>query len=292
MDGSAVIVTAWDAPDGTFLSGLLGSIAAVGAGGRAVRVFVPGAAEADAVRLMQPSLGVVAVPLGGAGDGFSARIADTLPLLPQIVHGFSRYVWIDPAVWVVGEDAFTPYDEGAGKGALAGAYELDRSYRIFASARTPWRDYRSAYTHLFGAGAAKRMGFRAIVNTGMFALPGNAPHWAAWREAFGSLDREARTWTESHLSACQLALNLAVVRDRLPVAPLPALWNWLCHWERPFWNGERLVEPEPPYAPIRVIHLAGQARRRDMTIIGSRGGAFRSSLRFPLVVEAAGPKAA
>ncbi|MGE0724519.1 MAG: hypothetical protein AB7O45_09095 [Alphaproteobacteria bacterium] len=287
MAASAAIVTAWDPPDGQLLSGLLGSIAEIGVGGRAVRVLVPDEATARVARLLRPALALETVVVGGGADEFPGRLAETLPLLPQIVHGFDRYLWIAPALWLAAADAIEPYDLGVDRGALAGAYEIDRGYRIYASTRSPLRSYRAGYLRLFGEQAATRMYCRPMVNTGMIALGADAPHWAAWRDAYGGLDRDARAWSDGHLNPSQLALNFAIVRDRLPVAALPAPWNWLCHWERPLWDGARLVEPQPPHAAIRVVHLSGQARERDMTIDGRDGAHYRSRLRFPLAVAPA-----
>ncbi|MCC7271426.1 MAG: hypothetical protein IT561_02080 [Alphaproteobacteria bacterium] len=271
---SRVVVTAWDAPSGDLVAGLLASLAAHAATrDLPVRVLVPD--DAAARGLDQ----AVAVRLAADEAPDVARTR-----LPEIVPGFERYLWLAPATWVVDGAAPVALLDAAADGALAGVFEIDRAYRIYASERPPWRLYAAAFARLYGHETMRRQWMRPFVNGAVLALPGDTPHWAAWRDALADAAPGVRP--PMPYSLADVALNVALGRDGLPVRAFPATWNWLCHFERPAWDGGRLVEPEPPHAPIRILHLSGQARARRMRIAGLDGGRWSSRLRFPLEIAA------
>ncbi|BBK36066.1 hypothetical protein STAQ_11440 [Allostella sp. ATCC 35155] len=282
-----MIVTAWSPPDGSLLAGLLGSLAALGARGRPpFRVLVPGAAEADRVRRLAGDVGVQTIVAPFAMDEPSPHDA-LLPDLPRLT-GMSEGVvtWLAPSVWVQEAHAIRVMREAATDGSLVAAYAVDRAYRALTAPRSPWHIHRAAMARAFGAEAARRLWMRPAIDIGVFSLAADAPHWSAWRairEAAVERGRSPGAGTPHTLGS--LALNIAVRTHRLPVLPLPARWNWLCHLERPLWQDGRLVEPEPPHDPIAILHLSGESSRRVMRIEDRDGRRLRSSLRFPLRIE-------
>ncbi len=281
-----MIVTAWSPPDGTLLASLLGSLAALGDRDLPpVHVLVPGPQEAVAVRALAGRLAVTPLEAPFADGGMAPHDA-LLPALPQLLGGGPALVtWLSPAVWVQDRQALPVMREAAAGGAIVGAYPIDRCYRALTSDNSPWHVHRNAVARVFGAEAASTSWMRPAIDIGVFTLAGDAPHWAAWQAMRDAVaDRQDALGDTPH-TLSSLALNLAILRGRLPVVPLPARWNWLCHLERPMWEHGLAVEPQPPYDPIAILHLSGHSARRAMGVYDRAGGRFRSTLRFPLTVE-------
>ncbi|WP_374442520.1 hypothetical protein [Stella sp.] len=284
-----MIVTAWSPPDGALLASLLRSLAAAG-GARLprVHVLVPGPDAARAVRDLAGTLPVETVEAGFA-EGPAPWDA-CLPVLPELLGRPTGVVtWLAPVVWVQERRAIAVMRDAAADGAIVAAYPIDRAYRALASEHSPWHVHRTALARIFGPEAVRRSWLRPALDIGVFSLAADAPHWAAWQEARAAAVRRGGTLGETPHTLSSLALNLAIRYRRLPVLPLPARWNWLCHLERPLWEGGRLVEPEPPYEAIAIFQLSGHAGQRTMTVYDRAGGRFRSNLRFPLRVEPVDP---
>ncbi|MGE0715459.1 MAG: hypothetical protein AB7P02_08460 [Alphaproteobacteria bacterium] len=271
---SIVVVTAWDVPDGSLLAGLLGSLVLhTSTRDMPVRVLVPAGATP-----------AVPHPTIALADGESVEMARTR--LPDLVPGFDRYLWLDPSTWIADGAAPAALADACGDGALAAVFELDRSYRIFRSDRPPWTRYALLYNALYDRPTARRMWMRPFIDGGVLALAAGAPHWEAWRRALDRIQPDVEA--PQPFSRADAALNVAVVLERLALRPLPATWNWLCHFERPAWQG-RLVDPEPPHDPIGIVHLSARSRDLTMPLADPDGGDWHSTLRFPLTVERGKP---
>ncbi|BBK32460.1 hypothetical protein EDC65_4970 [Stella humosa] len=267
-----VVVTAWDPPNGALLAGLLASLDRLSPAWP-VRVLVPDAAVAA---------GRATVILDGP---FADAVTRARAWLPQTVPGFDRYIWLDSATWVQTADALPVLAEAAPGDALSACYEIDRGYRPFFADAGMWHRYRAATDAVFGREAANLGWLCAFANGGVMALDAAAPHWAAWASTIRA-GWERRSAAAPSLPFADLALNVALLRHKLPVAPLPATWNWLCHLAAPTWDGARLVEPGYPGQPIRIVHLSGQARSAVMRLRDRDRRPYLSTLRFPLQVRA------
>ncbi len=72
--------------------------------------------------------------------------------------------------------------DAAGGDRLAIVVEIDRAYKRhykrpkWFGQSLAWKHYRAA----FGWRVADRLGRNPLVNSGVFALHRDAPHWAAW----------------------------------------------------------------------------------------------------------------
>jgi hypothetical protein len=213
------------------------------------------------------------------------RALTVRPFLPRYFPGYDVYLWIDADAWVQERFALDWYIAIAAGGSLAITPEVDRAYRggpgpLF------WRTSRMrAY---FGAPAEDRARWDWYFNAGVFALPAAAPHWARWAERFA----QGLATTAGKLCCDQTALNYAIWTDGLPVHPLPALCNWLCHLATPAYDPRRgrFCEPLLPGQPIGILHLADVSKDRVLTLRGE-GHGRRITLRFP-GVGATGPVAA
>jgi hypothetical protein len=137
-----------------------------------------------------------------------------------------------------------------------------------------YRKFRDAY----GDAVARHLIQQATVNSGVFALRGDAPHWAAWRERYQTaLDRSRRDGSD------QVSLNHLCYTGDLPVELLPAPCNWITGKAVPRWDAAagRFVEPYLPHAELGILHLTGAAKRGEVDVVDLEGNVTRRSLRYP-----------
>lgn len=184
-----------------------------------------------------------------------ARALTVRPFLPDYFPGYDVYQWIDADCWVQERYALDWYANAASRGALAVTPQVHHAYRHNQNSFA-WRAQRMrAY---YGPSAAQQLSWASYVNAGVFALRASAPHWAYWRQQF-----------ERGLKACdgsvccdQTALNHMLWTEKLPVAPLPALCNWLCHLAIPGYDvkRKRFCEPATPGTPLGILHLAADSK--------------------------------
>src|SRR5579862_3349572 len=108
--------------------------------------------------------------------------------LPRHFPGYRFYIWIDADAWVQEWSAVEMLLAAARDGALAICPEIDRSYKRhykrpkFLGLTLPWRCYREA----FGWRVADRLGRNPMLNSGVFALRGDTPHWQSWADAMST----------------------------------------------------------------------------------------------------------
>ena|SRR5690348_12509546 len=112
-----------------------------------------------------------------------------------------------------------------------------------------------------------------IANAGVFALKADAPHWGLRQRAMEG--RPTQMWD-------QTALNYVIHHDGAPTGLLPDLCNWICIDAPPEVDEASglFVEPEPPYRPISILHLVGQAKTLKFKIESLRGGHVEGTLRY------------
>jgi hypothetical protein len=143
--------------------------------------------------------------------------------------------------------------------------------------------YKNARNAGYPESVARRMADQPTLNSGVFTLRGDAPHWQAWRARHREviLERRGRLFTSD-----QLSLGLMHYIDGLPVERMPDT----CNYMGPFWkasdDGRRLVEYFWPHAPVGIVHMAGEdllradaGATRDIPTIS--GASIRRSLRQP-----------
>lgn len=212
------------------------------------------------------------------------------PYLPTHFPGYETYMWIDSDAWVQDASVISLFLEAAAGGALAIVPEIDRGYTAhYKRPRAYWRrPSHRMYRWAYGWKVADRLGRNPILNSGAFALRGDAPHWQLWQAALkaalcrwrlrpGIRDLYGRI-------SEQTALNYVVFGDKAPATFLPAYCNWLCgHGTLKFDPVRRLfVEPHAPHQPLGIVHLAGdgvQNRVFDIAKLG--GGTISTGLKYP-----------
>jgi len=209
------------------------------------------------------------------------------PFLRRYFPGYVTYLWIDADAWVQEWSAVEMLLAAAAGGKLAICPEIDRSYKrhykrpkLFGMT-LQWRCYRTAY----GWRAADRLGRNPMLNCGVFALRGDSPSWDRWIAAMTrALQRTNFVFIE------QIALNYAIFTGTIPATFLPASCNWLCGDAAPMWDGasRRLVEPNAPYAPLGILHLAGEGQKeKTFTLATTVGGSVTTGLRYSDMAPAA-----
>jgi hypothetical protein len=212
------------------------------------------------------------------------------PYLPQHFPGYDLYMWVDSDAWVQDASILSLFLDVAADGKLAVVPEIDRGYTMYYKRPRPyWRRLsHRMYRWAYGWQAADRLGRNPILNSGVFALRGDAPHWELWQAAHkaamcrwrmkpGVRDLYGRI-------SEQTALNYVVYRDKAPATFLPAYCNWLCGHGTPMYDPARrlFVEPHAPHQPLGVVHMAGdgiQNKIFDIAQVG--GGTISTGLTYP-----------
>jgi hypothetical protein len=181
------------------------------------------------------------------------------PFLPRHFPGHRLYLWIDADAWVQDWRAVELFIEGAnqtdpasGQPCLAVVPEIDRSYRNFFGA---WREFHDvihkSYVDAFDEATADELVRYPLINSGVFAMRAEAPHWQAWGDTLATALKQ----TTSSLVE-QAAINHVVYRQKLPAAFLPSWCNWICHHAAPRRDPENgvLTEPLLPYQRLGIVH--------------------------------------
>lgn len=224
------------------------------------------------------------------------RAMTARPYLPKHFPGYEVYLWIDSDAWVQDDTPFPAFIRAARRGQLAIVPEMDRSYWPHYRRPKLWTQNHKAFAWSFTLKVGDRLGRNPILNSGVFALAGDAPHWALWAEAHKRILNKKR-WKPPFESnsfyffiAEQTALNYVVFGDKQPASFLPAYCNWFCGKGTPLWTGTHLVEPNEPHTPLAVVHLAGSGMKdRVWEIPGLDGAApFKGRLVYDEIVAARG----
>ena len=219
---------------------------------------------------------------------FTAR-----PFLRKYFPGFETYIWIDADAWLQDWSTIELLARGARSDGLAIVPEIDRNYKtpmigaeIKIYARLPglgipvwkmksWVKKRFR-RHYSGAEATEHM-LKPIINTGVFALTADAPHWGEWAASFHAARiRDQRKFCD------QGPMNHAIYTKGLGACYLPSWCNWILLGATPAWDADSgmLVEPSLPHHPIGILHMVADTRSTEYDLRTTDGGAIRSRLRY------------
>lgn len=211
------------------------------------------------------------------------------PWLNTYFPGYDLYIWLDADVWVQNWDAMDLYIRGAMTGKLATSGQVDRGYprstRIKFFGPLPLKlsgFYFSNAKRAFGYKIAKKLFPYHVLQAGVFALRGDAPHWAHWQGLVLKAVEKGKVFT-----AEQLTMGIMCHLDGLPVEVLPAWCNWLCEFIPPLDTVTgQFVEPYLPNHPIGIMHISGyDEMRRNRSVLTNlhttNGESFDGTLRTP-----------
>lgn len=202
------------------------------------------------------------------------RALTVRPFLRHYFPGYDTYLWIDSDAWVQERFAIEWLLAASMRGELAVAPQLHPAY-----CHTPevfgWRMQRMQAC--FGRESAHQLLWNSYFNAGVFALRSSSPHWALWAKWFD----EGLRATDGKVCCDQTALNQAIWVERMPVNPLSALCNWLCHLALPRLDlvRGRFCEPTTPGHPIGILHLSAHTKD-SMLVVRSKDHTRTISLRY------------
>lgn len=222
------------------------------------------------------------------------------PYLRDHFPGYARYLWIDADAWVQDASVIPLFLEASAGGRLAVVPEIDRGYTQFYKRPKPYHRRLShrMYQWAFGWRVADRLGRNPILNSGVFALEADAPHWQLWQAAHKAAMCRWR-WRQGVRDLCgriseQTALNYVVYGDKAPATFLPAYCNWLCGHGTPMYDPARrlLVEPHAPHQPLGIVHMAGdRIQEKTFNLAQVGGGTVATGLTYPDALKLLAPAA-
>jgi hypothetical protein len=280
----AIIVSAADAAFWPLLSGLLASIDHHRQrDGWSVGVLDLGLTPAQRERLARYGATVVApewdydvarltpVPPGQ----FKAMTAR--PHLPRYFPDHDPIVWIDADCWIQDWRAVNMLKLAAADFGLSIVPEIDRSYSTTFRDGSAFEFNVNCLQTCFGEEIATQLQYFPLLNGGVFAAVRTSPVWARWAAIYAETLDRLRT---PFFFADQTALNVCVRLDKIPAALLPARCNWMCNRALPrlSFDGRLFVEPNPPFEPIGIMHLAANAKTELVTVTDLGGRAHSRML--------------
>lgn len=204
-------------------------------------------------------------------DSFRAFTAQ--PFLPKYVQGDILF-WIDADAWLQDVDVVDLYLSEARRGRLAIALEIDRCYGA-----PYWRlkSHLPDFVRTFGLKEGLKLAKTITANVGVLAMKRDAPHWELWQ---GATRRAFRSF--AHQRSQQMAMQHVIYISKAPTAFLPALGNWQTWEATPLFDEAAglLREPQPPYAPIGIVHNAQEDKDALFHVRTSEGGLISATMRY------------
>ena len=211
--------------------------------------------------------------------------------LKNYFPGYSKYMWIDADAWVNSWQAIDLYFKGCENNKLSIATSADRSYGrvlraewVFGSfARIKSQNYKHAKSSGFSEKIAREVALKPHLNIGVFALEANAKHWEIWQSNLKKALSSGKIWGSE-----QIAMNITIYSNNLPVEILPAYCNWTLIDGMKYDNARKtFVEPYLPNHEIGILHFAGKNNdqiRNDKNFISKietlDGDVIEKKLRF------------
>ena len=211
--------------------------------------------------------------------------------LKNYFPGYNKYMWIDADAWVNSWEAIDLYFKGCENNKLSIATSADRAYGrvlraewVFGSfARIKSQNYKHAKSSGFSEKIAREVALKPHLNIGVFALEANAEHWEIWQSNLKKALSSGKIWGSE-----QIAMNISIYSNNLPVEILPAYCNWTLIDGMKYDNARKtFVEPYLPNHEIGILHFAGKNNdqiRNDKNFISKietlDGDVIEKKLRF------------
>ncbi len=271
MRPDTIIVTGGNAPYYPLIEELRQSIAATApAGMPAFAVIDAGLTAEQAHSLAAAGARVVPVPDDPAYPAATLRQDPRLavnlskPWLDRMFPDFATIIFLDGDTWVQDWSALRLLEGAAQRRALAVVADNGRFWDRQIDVR--WLlggigglcqvrsfFFKNGRHGRLPLSLLKEMGTRAQLNAGVFALPTDAPHWAAMRKWQAHILKAGG----KGFSSDQVAMGAAIYGDGLPVELLPSGCNYI----RPYRINPakaEIVEFYYPFSKVGIVHLAGQ----------------------------------
>jgi len=182
--------------------------------------------------------------------------------LPNYFPSFDKYIWIDCDAWVQSWLAIELLSKASDNGKLGIASMSDRhTGRV---ARIEWffrnlgfvksQNYKHAKSSGFPEDICRHIALQPHLNIGVFSLEGNSPIWSVWQKNLEKALSKGKIFGSE-----QVAMNISVYSDKVPVDILPYYCNWIPNAENTKFDTikDKFVEGYTPHHEIGIIHLAG-----------------------------------
>lgn len=211
------------------------------------------------------------------------------PWINTYFPGHDVYMWVDADTWLQDWEGFDLFLQGAARGKLAIAGQVDRAYP--RAIRMSWFGpfpikmkgfYFSNAKKAFGYSVAKKLYPYHVLQAGVLALPANAPHWKRWQELVIEATTGGKIFTGD-----QLCLGMLCHLEGYSFESLPAWAQWLCEVP-PLYDEDQkaFVEPFLPNHKIGIMHVSGyDEMRRNRSILTTlktfAGKIYQGTLRCP-----------
>ena len=212
---------------------------------------------------------------------------DSRPLLPKYFPGYDIYVWIDADAWVQDRAAIDLLIRGAARRGCSVVPELHPGFDpVFSNLAIRYKRFgrirvdswsHNKYGRAYGEEAMRAYAWKPVMNSGVFGMHRDAPHWEAWIEDYRlALRGDPTIWVN------QVSFNHAVYSRNLECELLPAWCNWVCARGLPALDPETgdLVEPFLPHQRLGVVHMAWKTKEGEHELATTTGGIVRRSLRY------------
>lgn len=274
MPGRTILITGCDRRYLALLESFIASVREAGGLDRVdLGIFDLDFTEPERARLAQSATGIVTArsPLSSlmpANDRGRRTLPSLVrPYLPELFPGYDIYVYSDVDVWVQDWRGFELFIEGASRGRLAIAPQVDRAY-VHGSKSHSYRF--TVMASVFGEEAAKVLVRMPHMNAGIFALPAAAPHWQRWAEIWRGTLQDNKFWFGSG----QAVLTHMIYNENMPAELLPGICNWQSHLAMPMWDEQQrcFVEPCLPHQKILLMHMTDDTKwlaQRYRTVQGN-----------------------
>jgi hypothetical protein len=212
-------------------------------------------------------------------DSFKAFTAQ--PFLPKYAQGEILF-WIDADAWLQHPGVVDLFLAEARRERLAIALEVDRCY-----GPPYWRlkSHLPDFVRSFGLKDGLTLAKTMTANVGVLAMKRDLPHWKLWQDATRHAFKRF-----AHQRSQQMAMQHVIHISKAPTAFLPALGNWQTWEATPLLDEASgfLCEPQPPYAPIGIIHNAQEDKNALFDVKTTSGRTIRATMRresWPAVRE-------
>ncbi len=158
---------------------------------------------------------------------------------------------------------------------LAVVPEIDRGYYKFTDDYSVWDRESQHAARCFGPQVAARMRHVPTVNGGLWAVRTDHSLWQAWRQILQDGLSRVPVIDDVTRALDQAALNVAIETGRIPIRRFPATYDWVACLALPAWHVAKaaLVDPNPPYDKIKVLHLSTHLLGKfvELALIGGKG---------------------
>ena len=200
------------------------------------------------------------------------------PFLRDYFPGRDIYIWIDSDVWLQGWWVIDAYCRGALDTGMAIAHERERAY---AFQGWLWAWFAKHMVLGYGPLDAAWLLSRPHLNSGLFAMRADSPHWDLWVSHYQAAWERTGTFNpHDQFSINRFVHGGAWLGPQVRTTLLDPRYNWICDRGQPMWNDfeAALCEPYPPYRVIGAVHLAGPGKTTRYIIRRTGGGSFSAQL--------------